>query len=73
MSGQMYPNDKTTTVRTLISRWNDRQAELVYIFTELREYENGEREVVKQESGDAAWADRMVEHYGLTLPGTKDE
>jgi len=69
----MSSNAETTTVRTLISKWSDRDAKTLYMFTELVEYENGARDAVKSETGDEAWANRIAEHYKLKMPEAKDE
>lgn len=62
----------TGSVRTLIAKWRDREANEVYIFTELKEYEDGQRTLMKQENGDKEWAERMAKHYKLELPELKE-
>lgn len=49
-------------------KWSDIEADLVYTLTKLYEYDNGERTVSQNTSGDKKWASRIAKRYDLKVP-----
>lgn len=60
--------EATEVIRRLTVDWSDKAGDYVYTLNCLHEFSNGERQLVKSESGDLAWAERIAKHYNIEVP-----